>query len=105
MKNGMKISLSLAFGVAIALAPIVLEKFQHRFGYNSTISSVGDVLWMPGQFVARLFFHEGVHTGSGSNAFIPLGLIANCIIFAGAAYLLSQLLMGARAGGSGDTSA
>jgi hypothetical protein len=91
MKTQGRVILSLICGVVLSLTPLLIERLEQRFGYNPQVGMVGDALWMPGQFLARLIFPEGVHTGSGSPAFIPLSLVANAVVFTVLAFLLIQL--------------
>jgi len=92
MKNSVRLSLALSAGVAFALAPLVIEKLEQQFGNNAQVGMFGDLLWMPGQLLARMIYPEGVHTEFGSSAFIPLSLGANVIFFTGLAYLLIRLV-------------
>ena len=91
MRKSVRMSLSFACGVLLALMPLAIENLQHKFGYNAHVGLVGDALWMPGQLVARLFLPEGIHTGSGSAAFVPVSLMVNCAVFTAVTYLLIRL--------------
>lgn len=70
--------LSLGIGVLMAAFPLIAERIVP---YQPAVYTVVDGVWLPGSLLARIFYPAGIHTGRGSDVYVPLAFIFNLVIY------------------------
>lgn len=73
-----KIILPPIIGILLAAFPLVAER---SLNYQPVIYTIIDLVWLPGSLVARVFYPAGIHTGGGSDAYVPLAFAFNVVIY------------------------
>jgi len=84
-----RIALASCAGVATGYAIAALDKF---LPYSETKDSLTDALRLPGALVARPFYPEGIHTGSGSPTWGYFAIAANWLFYSLIWYFLIFVL-------------
>ena len=81
-----RLAVALAIGLVITALPFVFRGVGRwpRAGYY---------IWWPGLMVAATFYPEGIHTGSGSPAYIFVAIFMNVLIYSLCALGIMSLLV------------
>ena len=70
-----QILVAVVLGLCAAAVPFAAEK------WFPVMLPITDWLFVPGASLAKILFPEGTHTGSGSNAFVPIAASLNFVVY------------------------
>lgn len=97
--------LRIILSVALAIVTVGgIALIEHQLPYSAARNHITDALSLPAFLVVRMFYPEGVHSGSGAPSWGTAFLISNIIVYSLLWWLILEVFLRLRAGRSSKNS-